>query len=467
MRWLAAVALFLLAGCAQVPALRGTGDLGLVVERASGSVVIVDTTAKAILARVEGLGDLSHASAVFSRDGRYAYVFGRDGGLTKVDLLTATIAKRVIQAGNSIGGAISQDGRLVVAQNYEPGGLKVFDAATLELLADVPAAHGGEGKRSRVVGLADLPGNRFAYALFDAGEIRVTDLSDPRQPQTKSYPAGNQPYDGLITPDGRHYLAGLFGEDGVALLDTWREEAGARKILAGYGRGEEKLPVFKMPHLRGWAVAGRQAYLPAIGRHEVLVVDTANWQETRRIAVKGQPVFVIARPDGRQVWVNFAYPDNGQGRAAHGIRAPGRGGVAIGAGRQRPRHLRHRQFRPPGDAAGRQPLGHLLHDARRAHGFLMSANPSALEFRLLNDYQRGFPLVPRPFAAMARDLGSDEETVLAALADLSRQEVVSRVGAVLAPGRVGASTLAALRAPLARLEAVAAQVSARPGRRRA
>jgi protein NirF len=69
------------------------------------------------------------------------------------------------------------------------------------------------------------------------------------------------------------------------------------------------LPVFKMPHLRGWAVAGRQAYLPAIGRHEVLVVDTETWQEVGRIAVAGQPVFVIARPDGRQVWVNFAVPD--------------------------------------------------------------------------------------------------------------------------------------------------------------
>ena len=36
--------------------------------------------------RVEGLGDLSHASVVFSRDGASAYVFGRDGGLTMVDL---------------------------------------------------------------------------------------------------------------------------------------------------------------------------------------------------------------------------------------------------------------------------------------------------------------------------------------------------------------------------------------------
>ena len=105
-------------------------------------------------------------------------------------------------------------------------------------------------------------------------------------------------------------MAGLFGEDGIALLDTWQPQAGAKKILENYGKGQEKLPVFKMPHLRGWAVAGNRAYLPAIGRHEVLVVDTTTWQEVGRIPVKGQPVFVMARPDGRQVWVNFAFPDN-------------------------------------------------------------------------------------------------------------------------------------------------------------
>ena len=33
---------------------------------------------------------------------------------------------------------------------------------------------------------------------------------------------------------------------------------------------------------------------------------------TGRIDVLGQPVFVMARPDGRQVWVNFAPPDNGK-----------------------------------------------------------------------------------------------------------------------------------------------------------
>ena len=301
-----------LAGCATPtasPELRGTGDLGVVIERARGTVAIVDTSQRRVLAEVPGLGDLSHASAVFSRDARYAYVFGRDGGLTKVDLLARRIDKRIVQAGNSIGGAISADGTLVAAQNYQPGGVKVFDARTLALVADIPAEAVG-GKPSRVVGLVDLPGRRFAWSLLDSDAIWIADVTEPASPKvTRLEGIGRMPYDALVTPDGRHYIAGLFGEDGLALVDLWQEQPVARRILSGYGRGQEPLPVYKMPHLRGWAVAGRRAYLPAIGRHEVLVVDTESWQEVGRIPVAGQPVFVMARPDGRQVWVNFAVPD--------------------------------------------------------------------------------------------------------------------------------------------------------------
>ncbi len=294
----------LLAGCAQQPQLRGTGDLGLVVERAAGRVMLIETTGRSALARIEGLGDLSHASAVFSRDARYAYVFGRDGGLSKVDLLAARLERRVVQAGNSVGGAISQDGRLVAAANYVPGGIRIFDAATLELLAEVATG-------AKVVGIGDAPGNRFVFSLFEAGEIWIVDASDPRSPRVKKIRGiGKQPYDGFVTPDGRHYIAGLFGEDGLALVDLWNVEAGARRILDGYGRGEEPLPVYKMPHLRGWAVAGRYIFLPAIGRHEVLVLDRVTWSEAARIPVHGQPVFAVAQPGGRQVWVNFAFPKN-------------------------------------------------------------------------------------------------------------------------------------------------------------
>jgi protein NirF len=309
------IALVFLSAAAFAAELRGTGDLGVVVERASGSVLIVDTSAHKRLARVEGLGDISHASIVFSRDERYAFVFGRDGGLTKIDVLAAKIVKRVVQAGNSIGGAISDDGELVAVSNYEPGGVRVFDAQSLDLVADIPATYGdpasGGGALSKVIGLVDVPGRRFVFTLWDAGETWIADFSSGDAPVlSKIGDVGINPYDALVTANGRHYIAGLFGEDGLSHIDLWQAEPKAERILAGYGRGEAKLPVYKMPHLEGWAEADGALFLPAIGRHELLVIDPNTFKEIDRIAVHGQPIFAMARPDGRQIWVNFALPHN-------------------------------------------------------------------------------------------------------------------------------------------------------------
>lgn len=289
---------------------RAGGDLGVVVEREQGSVLVVNTSQKKALTRIDELGDLSHASVVFSRDQRYAFVFGRDGGLTKIDLLSDKIDQRIVQAGNSIGGAISQDGKLIAVSNYTPGGVKIFSATTLQQVADIPALY-EDGKRSRVVGLVDAPGQRFVFSLFDGGEIWIVDMKNPQQPRIQKFKhIGKQPYDALLSPDGRYYIAGLFGDNGLTLLDLWQPEQGVRRILADYGKTDEKLPVYKMPHLEGWAMAGNLMFVPAIGQHEVLVIDQRNWRLRKRIPVLGQPVFVMARPDGRQVWVNFALPDN-------------------------------------------------------------------------------------------------------------------------------------------------------------
>lgn len=166
--------------------LRGTGDLGVVIEREAGRVLVVENSSNTILSQVDGLENLSHASVVYSRDARYAYVFGRDGGLSKVDLLQGQLVNRVIQAGNSIGGAISQDGRLIAVSNYKPGGVRVFDADTLEMVADIPAVYGDGGQTSKVVGLVDAPGQRFVFSLWDAGEIWVANMKTRSSPRLRN-----------------------------------------------------------------------------------------------------------------------------------------------------------------------------------------------------------------------------------------------------------------------------------------
>jgi protein NirF len=149
------------------------------------------------------------------------------------------------------------------------------------------------------------------FSLWDAGEIWVADFGQPGAPSVRKFKdIGRQPYDALITPDGRYYIAGLYGEDGLALVDLWNLDRGVRRVLPDYGKGQEKLPVYKMPHFEGFAVSGDRAYVPAVGRNQVLVLSLRDWSEVGRIDVQGQPVFVIAQPSGRQVWVNFAFPDN-------------------------------------------------------------------------------------------------------------------------------------------------------------
>ena len=84
---------------------------------------------------------------------------------------------------------------------------------------------------------------------------------------------------------------------------------------------------------------------------------------------------------------------------------------------------------------------------------------SVLEQRLLNDYQRCFPMKPAPFAAIAAQLDTDSQTVIKTLVALSERGAISRVGPVFRPNAVGVSTLAAMSVPSKQLVDVAAVVS--------
>jgi len=85
-----------------------------------------------------------------------------------------------------------------------------------------------------------------------------------------------------------------------------------------------------------------------------------------------------------------------------------------------------------------------------------------LDRRLLNDYQRDFPLEPHPFARIAAAFGVSEAEVLYRFWRMKERGMLDRIGAVVRPNTVGASTLAAMAVPAARLDEVAALVSAQP-----
>lgn len=285
----------------------GTASLVVVVEREAGSVLVIDSSRHELLGRISGLGNLTHATVKFSPDARYAYVIGRTGQVSKIDLLTLKLVKQVNAGKLSVGGVISQDGKYVALSNYVPGEVRILSADTLELVKTIPALYkdeSGNEVSSRVVGLVDAPGNLLVFSLMDANSIWVVDAGKKEFPVIRKFTdVGKLPYDALITPDGRYYLVGLLYSDWMGLLDTWKLER-VVPILAEQGKGPE-VPLWKIPHLKGWALTGRLAFLPALKREIALVYSALDWTPLTPVPISGTALYTVVRPDGRQVWVDI------------------------------------------------------------------------------------------------------------------------------------------------------------------
>ena len=134
------------------------------IERADGKVKVIETTGRS--ARYGGrLRAILPRPVVFSRDGRYLSC-SRDGGLTQGRSVERRIVGRKVQAATRSAVPF----RTTAAwwsQNYEPGGIKAFDANTLELGRRRACDHRGRHP-PKVVGLADLSGKRFISLLFES-----------------------------------------------------------------------------------------------------------------------------------------------------------------------------------------------------------------------------------------------------------------------------------------------------------
>ena len=84
-----------------------------------------------------------------------------------------------------------------------------------------------------------------------------------------------------------------------------------------------------------------------------------------------------------------------------------------------------------------------------------------LERRIVTALQRGIAVVPRPFAAAARDLGIDEATLIGKLKSLLERGTLTRFGPLFNADRLGgAFTLCAMSVPEAEFERVCGIVNA-------
>lgn len=308
---LAAAFAALVCACSRQP-LR-VGSTLYVVERDSKTLAAVDMETLAVTARIPLDADLRHASMVFDPELRYGYVATRNGRLSRVDLENRSFAGVLETSKNSIGLGISQDGGTVAVSEYEPGGVTIVDTKTFTVSQRIAAEK--DGKPSRVTGLVDGPDNTFLCALMDSNEIWQIgrkDQVDPRSQYSvmrRFRAAAQNPFDGLITPDGRYYVNAHFNSGVLSLVDLWNPEADARKI--SFGPASERTPV-KMPHMGAWASAGDKIFVAAPGEHKLHVIDAKTLAYSRSIELVGDGVYTVVHPYMKEVWVTFSGNEDGK-----------------------------------------------------------------------------------------------------------------------------------------------------------
>ena len=87
----------------------------------------------------------------------------------------------------------------------------------------------------------------------------------------------------------------------------------------------------------------------------------------------------------------------------------------------------------------------------------------ALDRAIINQLQGGFPLCERPYAAVAEQLGSSEDEVLARVERLLQDRVLTRFGPMYHAERLGGGlSLVAMKIPPGDFERVAGIVNAMP-----
>ena len=208
----------------------GTGNLMVVVERDNKSILVIDGTDLEVIKRISLPNTKQPHAPVFSPDGRYYYVMGRNGYYAKVDLLAQKIVAEQTIGTDSRGSAISINGRYIIAGNYSPGSAVIMDARDLKILKRIEgpeALVGGKIRASRCSSITDIGGAKdlMAVAWKDAGQVWIVDMKTaPEFKIIKRFEgAGADIHDASVSDGGRYFMLADHKGNHLWILDTYKD----------------------------------------------------------------------------------------------------------------------------------------------------------------------------------------------------------------------------------------------------
>ncbi|MBL8334970.1 MAG: c-type cytochrome [Rubrivivax sp.] len=272
-------------------------NLFVVVEGGDHHVSLLDGDRFEVIHRFPSRYAL-HGGPKFTPEGRWVFFGSRDGWITKYDLWNLKVVAEVRAGLNMRNIAVSSDGRWVMAANYLPHNVVLFDG-DLKLVKAVPtpsrvsAVYDAAPRRSFVVALKDQP--EIWELPYGATEPRRTPLAEPLD-------------DFFFDSSYRHAMG--------ATRERADGSAGAQVVDLDARRAVAELPIAGMPHLGSgitfdWK-GTRVVASPNLKDGAIDVIDMKTWQRVRSIATPGPGFFMRSHENTPYAWTDSMMSPTGR-----------------------------------------------------------------------------------------------------------------------------------------------------------
>lgn len=292
----------------------------LVVEGGDHHVSVLDGDRFEVMHRFASRFAL-HGGPKFSPEGRFVYFGSRDGWITKYDLWNLRVVAEVRAGLNMRNVAVSGDGKWVMAANYLPHTLalfdadlklqRVYDATTLDGKASsrVSAVYDAQPRRSFVVALKDIP--ELWEISYDPKAEPIHDglVHDYKMGEAIAKPGFlgvrrtplDEPLDDFFFDQSYRHVLG-------ATRPKSDGSPSAQVVNLDIRRRIAALPLAGMPHLGSgitFAWNGTTVLAsPNLKDGVVQVIDMKTWQSVKSIATPGPGFFMRSHENSPYAWVD-------------------------------------------------------------------------------------------------------------------------------------------------------------------
>lgn len=292
-----------------------------------------------------------HGGPKFTPDGRFVYFGSRDGWITKYDLWNLAVVAEVRAGLHMRNVAVSSDGRWVMAANYLPHALALFDA-DLNLVKTIAAATLDGKSTSRVSAVYDAaPRRSFVVALKDIAELWEISYDPKAEPIFDGYVHDYKMGEGIARPGYLGVRRTLLDEplDDFFFDQRYRHALGATRprsdgkasaqvVNLDIRRKIADLPIAGMPHLGSgitFAWNGTTVLAsPNLKDGAVDVIDMKTWRPVKTVPTPGPGFFMRSHENTPYAWVDSMMSPSGRDtltivdkrtlEAVASVREPGR-----------------------------------------------------------------------------------------------------------------------------------------------